>query len=241
AAVLHAWSTWTAGLPEQATSSLALMRLPALPHVPPPLAGRLTVAVRFAWVGDEAEGRAALAAIEGAGRVVLGGVGPMPYAAIGMIHNDPVDPMPTSEASTLLRELPAEAVEALLAVAGPAAGCPQVIVELRHLGGAIARPQGGPSAFSHRDAAYSLLTIGIAAPPVAAATRAHAAATMAALAPFGDGACLPNFQASADPDAVARKYGAATLARLGELVASYDPDGVLAQADGVRAAAGRAH
>ena len=51
--------------------------------------------------------------------VVLGGIGVMPYTALGSIHADPVDPMPGHEAAALLRELPEEAVETLLAYAGP--------------------------------------------------------------------------------------------------------------------------
>ena len=54
-------------LPEQATSSLAIFRLPPMPGVPEPLAGRVTVAVRFAWVGDPDAGRAALAPHAGRG------------------------------------------------------------------------------------------------------------------------------------------------------------------------------
>lgn len=93
-----------------------------------------------------------------------------------MIHNDPVDPMPTYEASTLVQSLPAAAIDTIVGLAGPDAQCP-------HIGGAIAREQGGASAVSHRDAAYSLLTIGIAAPPVVDVTRGHTAAALDALAP----------------------------------------------------------
>lgn len=57
----------------------------------------------------------------------------LPFAAIGALHADPVDPMPVHEATDLLSELTAEAVEALVAVAGAASGAPQVVVELRQL------------------------------------------------------------------------------------------------------------
>ncbi|WP_375492098.1 FAD-binding oxidoreductase [uncultured Jatrophihabitans sp.] len=237
APVLHAWREWTPTLPEQATSSIALMRLPAMPGVPEPLAGKVTVAVRYAWVGDPDDGSAAFAPMAAAGRVVLGGVGVLPYTAIGSIHNDPVDPMPTAEAATLLQTLPVDAVDALMAAAGPDAPCPQVIVELRHLGGAIGRQQSGASAFSFRDAAYSLLTIGIAAPPVVDATHASSAAILAALAPWSDGSCLPNFHATSDPGQIKRKYDPATLARLATLATTYDPHGVVADAAPFRDAA----
>jgi hypothetical protein len=37
-------------------------------------------------------------------------------------------------------------------------------------------------------------TIGIAAPPAAGATKAHATAALAAVSPWSDGTCLPNLQ-----------------------------------------------
>ncbi|GAA2355941.1 FAD-binding oxidoreductase [Dactylosporangium salmoneum] len=227
AAVLHAWRQWCVGLPEQATTSIALLQLPPMPGVPEPLAGRYTVAVRFVWTGAADEGAARLAPMRAVAEPVLDGVGVIPYPAIGMVHADPVNPMPSYEATDLLRELPAEAVDALLAVAGPQAGSPQVIVELRQLGGAFAREPHHPSALSHRDAAYTLLTIGVPAPPVRDALVAHGDAVRAALAPWATGGALPNLSAGTGAERLARSYDPATLARLSELARRYDPFGVL--------------
>ena len=141
------------------------------------------------------------------------------------------------EKAGLLAALPPEAVETLVRLAGPDAACPQVIVELRHLGGAVATAPACGDAFDHRDAAYSVLAIGIAVPPVAEATSAHGAALLTALEPWSTGGCLPNFGASSDPVQVARKYRPATLARLVRIADLYDPEQVLAAATPVRAAA----
>ena len=236
ATVLHSWRQWSAGLGEDGTTSAALLRLPKLPGVPEPLAGTLTVAVRFAWTGDPAEGARQAARIRAFATPVLGGMDVLPYAALGSIHADPVDPMPSTESAALLHCLPAEAVDTLLALAGPGAPCPQVIVELRQLGGALARPPQHPSALCHRDAAFSLLLIGVGVPPLVDATRADAATILAALAPWSTGGLLPNFSASEDPAVVAAKYDRATLARLVTLSATFDPAGVLRAARPVRAA-----
>ncbi len=236
--LLSAWKTWSTRLPEQASTSLAILRLPPLPSVPPPLAGRCTVAVRFAWVGDPAEGERVAAPLRDLASVIFGGLGELPFPALGMIHADPVDPMPVHERAALLRELPDTAVTTLLRFAGPDASSPQVIVELRLLGGALAREPRHPSAVCHRDAAYSVLTIGLAASPVAQATAADAAALLAALEPWSGGLSAPNFGVSADPVIVAGKYDPATLARLATLTASYDPNARMAAARPIRAAAG---
>ena len=225
--VLHTWRQWCAELPREATTSVALLQLPPLPGVPEPLAGRLTVAVRFVWTGDPAEGERVLAPVRSCATPLIDTVGTLPFAAIGAVHADPVDPMPTHEASDLLRELPADAVDALLAVAGPGSGSPQVIVELRQLGGALAEAPAVASALCHRDAAFSLVAIGVLAPPIAAVVPAHGEAVREALAPWATGATLPNFSAGTGAERLARSYDEPTLARLSALAAQYDPAGVL--------------
>lgn len=223
AAVLEAWRTWSAALPAEATTSLALLQLPPLPMVPPPLAGRLTVAVRFVWTGDAGRGEQVLAPLRTAAPVVLDGVGEMPYAALDAVHADPVDPMPVHERGALLSALPADAARALLDVAGAGSGSPQVVVELRQLGGAVARPPAHPDAISHRAAAFSLLTVGIAVEP---GVVEHSDAVVQALAPWSTGGLLPNFAGTRG--CAAAVYDAPTLARLRAVVAQYDPAGVLA-------------
>lgn len=119
AVVLHAWRGWCTGLPETINTSIAVQQLPPLPGVPEPLAGRMTVAVRYAAVGDFAEAERLLAPMRAAATPLIDTVGVLPYAAIGAVHADPVDPMPITEDHALLSVLPAEAVDALLALVGP--------------------------------------------------------------------------------------------------------------------------
>ncbi|MEU4692695.1 FAD-binding oxidoreductase [Actinoplanes sp. NPDC023714] len=227
ATVLHRWRTWQATLPREATTSVALLQLPPLPGVPEPLAGRFTVAVRFAWTGDAPSGEAALAPMRAAATPLIDAVQTIPYAALGMIHADPADPMPVHEATDLLHALPPEAVDALLTVAGPEAGSPQVIVELRQLGGAYADEPAVPSALDHRDAAFTLITIGVLIPPVAGAVAPHADQVRAAMKPWATGAALPNLGAGVGPERLARSYTPPTLTRLIEVASRFDPEGVL--------------
>jgi FAD/FMN-containing dehydrogenase len=208
----------------------------AKPGVPPVLAGRLTVAVRFTSTADSATARAELEPMRAVAPTLLDTVATMPYAALGAVHADPVDPMPTHEAGALLRDLPAEAIDALLAVAGAGSGSPQAIVELRLLGGALRRPGAHPSAFDHRDAAFNLLVIGALAPEIAAIVPGHAAAVVAALEPWHTGGELANFGPAATEERLARVYAPDTRARLAELAERYDPAGVLRVGQVVRTA-----
>ncbi|MCT7661004.1 FAD-binding oxidoreductase [Mycobacterium deserti] len=226
AAVLHAWREWCVGLPESITTSVALLQLPPLPGVPEPLAGRMTVAVRYVALGDVAAAERVLAPIHGAATPLVDTVGVTPYAAIGGVHADPVDPMPVYENQALLNTLSADGIDAVLALAGPTAQSLQTIVEFRMLGGALARAPRVDSALCHRDAAYSLTTIGLPMPDLAERVTAHAHAIVDALAPWSHGGQFPNFAPSTDPDRPARVYTDAVRQRLAAAGDRYDPAGV---------------
>ncbi|MFY1621233.1 hypothetical protein [Micromonospora sp. WMMD736] len=99
AAVLHAWWQWSVGLPKSVNTSVALQQLPPLSGVPEPLAGRLTVAVRYAALGDFKAGESLLTPMRSAATPLIDAVGLLPYSAIGAVHSDPVDPMPNFAAS----------------------------------------------------------------------------------------------------------------------------------------------
>ncbi|GAA0302528.1 nitroreductase/quinone reductase family protein [Kineococcus aurantiacus] len=222
---LHAWARWCAGLPPQATTSVVLAQVPPLPGLPPALAGKSVLSVRFVWTADPAEGARLLEPLRALGPV-LDTVAVLPCAAIGSVHADPTDPLPATERSGLLRELPAAAVDALLAVAGPRSGTPLTGVELRQLGGAVAAEPEHPSALCHRDAAFTVLTVGLALPGSPDAGAAGDA-VLAALEDWSAPGALPNFAGGDDPARFARCYDEATRARLRDLGDRYDPHRVL--------------
>jgi FAD/FMN-containing dehydrogenase len=224
AAVMHEWQRWTVDLPESINTSICIQQLPPLPGIPEPLAGRMTVAVRYAAVGDAADAQRVLQSMRDVAPALIDAVGVMPYAAIGAVHADPVDPMPSHEDHALLRELTPDAVEALLAACGPGSNSPQTIVELRLLGGALARPPRHRSAFCHRNALYALSVIGV---PAGEAVATHAAELVNAMTPWATGGQMPNFAASADPSRPARCYNEDALHWLRALAERYDPAAVM--------------
>jgi FAD/FMN-containing dehydrogenase len=223
ASVIEAWRAWSEELPEEGTTSFALFQLPDMEGVPPMLAGRLTLSVRFVWTGSAAEGEHWFAAMRAAAPFILDDVADKPYTAIDSVHTDPLDPTPAYEAGHVLTDFPQEASDALLALTGPAAAAsPQILVEVRQLGGAFSRPGEHPSAFASRDAAYSLLTVGIADVP---GVEDHAAAILSAMDPWVGTHRLPNFTFT--PEEYVDAYDEVTLARLRRTIRTYDPDGVM--------------
>lgn len=221
-AVIDAWRAWSGELPEEGTTSFALFQLPEMEGVPPMLAGRLTLSVRFVWTGSAEDGERWFAAMRAAAPVILDDVSDKPYAAIDSVHTDPLDPTPAFEAGDVLTDFPAEAVDALLALTGPGVPSPQILVEVRQLGGAFARPGEHPAAFASRAAAYSLLLVGISEIP---GVEDHSAAVLEAMAPWVGGHRLPNFTFT--PEEYVDAYDEVTLARLRRAVRTYDPDGVM--------------
>jgi FAD/FMN-containing dehydrogenase len=223
ATVIARWRDWSVALPEQATTSFALFQLPAMPGVPAPLAGRMTLAVRFAWVGEAEAGRRHLDEIRDVAPVILDDAALKPYTAIDSVHADPVDPLPVVDPAILLDDFDAEAANRLLRLAGPGSGSPQILVELRQLGGAYAREAAYPNAFSHRSARFSLLAVGIDDP----GTAAHSDELFAAFADWDTGGIWPNFGPAHDEATARRAYDEETLQRIVDVSRKYDPEGVL--------------
>src|SRR5947209_16267825 len=78
AALLHTYLEWAPTLPEEATTSIAIMRMPAMEFVPKPLQGRTVVHLRYANIGtDLAESERLVAPMVAAGRPLLGFLHPM--------------------------------------------------------------------------------------------------------------------------------------------------------------------
>ncbi len=223
ATVIEQWLHWSEDLPELATTSIALFQLPDMEGVPPMLAGRMTLSVRYVWTGPADEGERWFATMRAAAPVILDDVADKPYTAIDSVHTDPLDPTPCYEAGNVLTDFPREAADALLALTGPEAASPQILVELRQLGGAFARPGEHPSAFASRNAAYSLLIVGISEVP---GVEDHASAILDAMEPWVGDHRLPNFTFT--PEEYVDAYDEVTLARLRRALRTYDPEGVMA-------------
>jgi FAD/FMN-containing dehydrogenase len=227
ARVLDAYLGWTATVPEEMTSSVALARLPDVEAVPDPLRGRFVVHVRVAYCGPRAAGEGLVAPLRAAARPILDTVAEIPYTASGTIHNDPSEPVAAYGETGLLRELDGGAVDALLAAVGPDVDGPTV-VELRQLGGALGRPAAIPNAVGHRDAAFTLFSVSVADPARLDAIRAANRALFDAMRPWDHGGVFMNFLAGAHSagEPVRSAYEPGDFARLRALKSQYDPDNV---------------
>jgi hypothetical protein len=227
AEVLHAWREWTATVPDEVTSIAHILRLPPLPEVPEPLRGRAFAILEAACLGDADAG----AELTGP----LRRLGPewdtfamIPAAALGQLNMDPPQPAPGDGNGAFLAGFPAPAIDALVAVAGPDAQTPPDSVEIRHLGGALARPAPAGGAQPSIDASYLLYAAAAPTPGLADLARAHAQAVKDALAPWHASYDYYNFEDI--PAAAAAVLPPASACHLQAIKAAYDPDQVIISA-----------
>ncbi|GAB2573125.1 FAD-binding oxidoreductase [Kribbella endophytica] len=253
------WVDWTKTLPETATSSAVILRLPPLEFIPEPLRGKTVLSIRFAYVGasapgtstagqsaagvpdpassgaalaDDATGESLAAAgerlfqpIRDAATVLIDLVGEIPAARIADIHNDPRDPGPGWDRGQLLTDIDADFVEAFLAVAGPAQQIPFVAVEIRHLGGAVARDVPEGSAVGGRGASYTLILIGAPDPSLFESVLPPAAeAVLKPLEPWKSPEHNVNYAGGLTvPGSYEACWSPETFQRLADLRRTYDP------------------
>lgn len=220
--VLRTWVEWSATAPESATTSLRFMRFPPIPELPPFLSGRSLVVIDGTILDDDERAAEILAPLRALGPEI-DTFARIPTAGVLGIHMDPPTPTPGVSDHLLLADLPEAAIQALLEVAGPGVDTSLMIVELRQLGGALARPIA--AALPLLRGRFALFTL--AAVPVPAMFELGMKTTedaAAALRPWSSGVAYPNFterreEASAFFDATTRE-------RLARLRAQYDPSGL---------------
>jgi hypothetical protein len=222
--VLHAWRTWAPALTEEMTTSVAILRLPDLDTVPPPLRGRTVVQLRVAHLGSAESGRALLAPMRATAAPLIDTVDERPYTEVDAIYLDPTEPMPAWVTGAYLSEVDDGTVEALLAVAGPQLTVPIVLVDLRQADGAAMRGTAG----CLPRAPYVLGVVAPMPPELRAVAPGVGHAVVEALAPWATGRVPANWAAPQTlglrPDAV---FGPREADRLAAVVRRVDPDGVL--------------
>ena len=223
--VLHAWHEWTAaGVPEEATSIGSVLSVPDIDGVPDMVRGRSFARVEVAYLGTEADGAGLLRPLRELGPEI-DTFAMVPPVALSYLHMDPDTPMPYASGARLLGDLPAKAIDDMLAAAGPGSGSQLLMAELRHLGGALARPVPHHGARATLDGSYLMFGVGLVmGPEHAPAVKADCARLVDAMAPYDSGSAYLNF-VEEDFDA-SRAFSPEDWRRLREVRAAVDPDGL---------------
>jgi FAD/FMN-containing dehydrogenase len=216
--VLHAWREWTATVPDSFTTSARLLHMPPMPELPDFLRGRSLVVIDGAAVGDEIESAKVLAPLR-ALKPEIDTFAMVPPVALSYIHMDPEQPVPAMGDGVMIDALPAAAVDALVDI-GDTPDSPLLMVEVRHLGGALARQGNG--ALGRFQGAYMTFAVGMVLDPaVVGLLEAQIALVNGAMAQYGSGRRYLNLsEAAVDPVAF---FGEEAYARLREVKTAVDP------------------
>lgn len=222
--ILEAYLRWTGTVPDEMTSSVAMISFPDVPALPPPLRGRHVVHVRIAYTADDLGAGEGLVAPLRALDPFIDTVGELPYTQAGTIHNDPPAPGTFESGTAMLGELDAAFVRALLELAGPHVPVPHV-VELRHLGGRLAHSVGAGNAVGNRDARYVINVVSRLERADIDEVRPAHERVFAAIEPWCTGGKALNFMnGEKDAEHVRAAYDPKDYQRLTELKAVYDPE-----------------
>ena len=226
AEVLHTWADLTRkGLPDELTTIGRLLRLPDSPDVETALRGKAFAVVEAIHVGEPRDADHLLSGLRALGPT-CDTVRPISMPALGSLHMDPGLPIAAQSDGWMLRDLPAQALDVLLDLAGPGTECPLTNVELRHLDGAIARPDPGGGVVSSLNGRYLAIAAGPAPDP---RSRRRAMETIESvkdvLSPWAAPRTYLNLAGSSQPGA--SLWDPPSLSRLLQIKDAVDPANII--------------
>ena len=218
--VMHAWRELTqAALPDELSTLARLLRFPPVPEVPEQLRGASLVIVDVYHAGAPAQADELLAPLRALGPV-NDSIRVVTMPELSRVHMDPEQPVPGVGDGVMLAELPAEALAALIGVAGEQQQL--AVIELRHLEGALGRARPEHGALASIPAKYVLAAGGFApTPELVTAVSGQVEAVQQALAPWTAPYLYLNFSdISRDP---ASFWEADAYQRLRRVKSAVDP------------------
>jgi FAD binding domain len=223
---LRAYRDWAAQAPDEVASVVRVLNLPPLPDIPEPVRGKKWLAINAVSIGSQEEGETRIAPLREIGEPALDTFSQMPATGLTRIAMDPEPPVPGLGHHRVINELPDEAIDAFVEVAGPDSGSPLLLAELRHLGGALGRPDENGGALNKLDGEFVMLGIGVLMDPaMRESIEGQLDKLSEAMQPWAaEGGYFNYAERPCDVDAI---LPAATCERLAHVKRSWDPDNLI--------------
>lgn len=224
--VLNLFAKVTSTAPEELTMWTHLLQFPPLPMVPEPMRGRSFVTVEATYLGSAEEAERLIAPFRRIPALWADTMDTVQLTELGAICAEPEEPLPAMEYSGRLTHFDEAAVDALLRAVGPDSGSPLLVVQLRHLGGALARATAADGPAGALTEPYQLMELGVPMmPELVPAIQAAFARTGDALAGHLSGRTSFTFLGSDDDPS--RAFTDESLRRLRETKRRVDPGRVI--------------
>ena len=221
--VLRAFAATSRQAPDELTLWASLMHFPPAPFLPEPIRGKSFVTVDAMFLGAVEPAEALLAPIRAAGTVLQDTTSVLSAGQLGGVAQEPTDPTPGLDASALMPGFDDAVIDRILEVAGDPSRTPVMSVQVRHLGGALARDVSGNAAAHRIEHEYLLFALGLApAPPAVPAVAAGLAEVRAGLAAHTVDRTVFTFLAA--HEGAERAYDPDRLHRLQQVKRAVDPD-----------------
>lgn len=224
--VLHAWRELThSPLPDDLTTVGRILHFPPIPDIPEPVRGQSFATVEAYHVGDPAIADQLLGPLRALGPV-NDTIEMISMPALSGVHMDPDHPAPNAGDGLMLGELPPQAVDEWVAVAGADTKFPLLSVQLRHLEGEFARARPENGALASLDAKYAMYANGVAATPeLATAIRGQVEEVKRTFTPYAARHMYLNFAETNRP--ANTFWSEHAYRRLQRIKAAVDPNDVI--------------
>ena len=223
--VIRAYLDYAVDAPDALTTIGAVVHVPPAPFVPEEAHGALAFAVFLVFAGDLEEGEKAVAPLRAIARPLADTVGPMPYHGIFEYTAEAENPAHIGIRSMFTNEVPDALIDAMIEQTERANSLMHML-QVRPLGGAMARVPKDATAFAHRDKRFLVSVINEWLDPAENDRQsAWVDEAWTAVRDHADGAYV-NFLADEGADRVRDAYPAETYARLAEVKRRYDPENV---------------
>jgi FAD/FMN-containing dehydrogenase len=222
---LRFYRDFIADAPDELAVAPILRLAPPAPFLPEEVHGKPVVCVIVLYAGSMEEGEKLIAPLRQYGTPLVDGIGPKPFRMLQSLLDASAQPgWQYYVKSEFLPSLSDEVIDTLVEHALKITS-PQSVIAGFHLGGAVSRIDEDATAYSHRDAAYSLIINCAWTEPNE--SEKHIQWTRdfwKALQPFSSGGAYVNFQSRDEgEDRVRATYGTAKYERLSKLKKKYDP------------------
>ncbi|UCG01995.1 MAG: FAD-binding oxidoreductase [Candidatus Heimdallarchaeota archaeon] len=223
---LRFYRDFIADTPDELTVVPLLRLAPPAPFLPKVVHGKPVVGILVLYTGSSIEeGESLIAPLRQYGTPLIDGIGPKPFRALQSFLDVSARPgLNYYVKSEFLPALNDDIIDTLVEHASRITS-PLSVIAGFHLGGAVSRIDEDSTAYSHRNASYSLILNTAWIDPNE--SDKHIKWTRAfwdALQPFSVGGAYVNFQSYDEgEDRVKTTYGTAKLERLSKLKRKFDP------------------
>jgi FAD/FMN-containing dehydrogenase len=223
--VMHTWHELvSAGLPDEITTVARVYQFPPVPFLPEFIRGKSFTVVQAAYLGNETDGAELIRPLTelGPDMNTFASVEP---SALGRLAMDPESPVPAASSARIVSGASRATIDAFLDSAGPGSPSQLVSVELRSLGGALARRPEGAGARATLEGDYAMFAVGgVMSPELKDEVQGQADGVADALTPWDAGARYANFEERATDARLF--YDEDTFRLLRALRTHWDPSGL---------------